>query len=184
MTDEEERSRYSDDALLVGSTEKLMAVDGQLRIVSRAINTVEEPLEPKQEEVLMVLMAETGNRSLEETYPFEVAVNDEGQGGSLGSNESVKEPSTPSTEFVEEPLERDETVTGSVDGFPVSQQHRCAGVVCMAVMKWLSSIVRMLKKRNVPMGCAAQLTRIAPRRCGWGCCWSRSIHEWNMHEAT
>src|SRR5207248_4898920 len=49
MTDEEERGRYSDDALLVGSTELLMVVDGRLRVESSASNTMEEPLEPVQE---------------------------------------------------------------------------------------------------------------------------------------
>src|SRR5436305_2828587 len=61
MTDEEERSRYSDDALLVGSTEMLRVVDGRLMVVSRASNRIERPLEPVQEEVLLVLMAEPGN---------------------------------------------------------------------------------------------------------------------------
>jgi hypothetical protein len=32
------------------------------------------------------------------------------------------------------------------------------------------------------MDCGAQLTRIAPKRYAWGCCLSRSIHEWSMHQ--
>jgi hypothetical protein len=138
MTDEEERSRYSDDALLVGSTEMLMAVDGRLRVVQRAINRIEKPLEPEQEDVLMVLMAETGNSSLEETYPLEVSVSDEGQGSSLKNKESVQEPSTPSTEGVEGPVEGLQAVDGSVDGSsgsqhePATPQYRCSVYSCSA----------------------------------------------------
>src|SRR2546423_7238943 len=51
MTDEEERSRYSDDALLVGSTEMLMVVDGRLMVTQGAINMIEEPGEPAAEDV-------------------------------------------------------------------------------------------------------------------------------------
>jgi hypothetical protein len=54
MTDEEERGRYSDDVLLVGSAELLMVVDGRLRVVPRASNRMEEPGESVQEEALMV----------------------------------------------------------------------------------------------------------------------------------
>jgi hypothetical protein len=136
MTDEEERSRYVDDALLIGSAEMLMAVDGRLRVVPRASNTMEEPLEPVQEEVLMVLMAGAGNNAAEETYPLEVSLSDEGQGGSLENNESVKEPATPSTEVVEEPVERSEDVAGPVDGSfasqhePATAAYRCSVYGC------------------------------------------------------
>src|SRR5947209_4716534 len=103
MTDEEERSRYADDALLIGSTELLRVVDGRLRVVSSASNTVEEPVEPMQEEALLVLLAETGNTFLEETHPVEALNDDKGQGGSLGNKKVAEMPATPSTEFVEEP---------------------------------------------------------------------------------
>ena len=136
MTDEEERSRYADDALLVASTELLLVVAGRLRVVPRAINTMEEPLEPVQEEALMVLIAETGNTVMEDTYPVEVLDGNEGQGGSLGNKESIQEPSTPSTRIVEEPGERDEIVDGSVDGSsgdqhePSTSQYRCSVYGC------------------------------------------------------
>jgi hypothetical protein len=123
MTDEEERGRYSDDTLLVGSAEMLMVVDGRLRVVPKASNRMNEPVESVQEEALMVLMAEMGNTSLGDTYPVEALNDDKGQGGSLGNNESVKEPSTPATRIVEEPVERDEAVDGSVDGSSASQQQ-------------------------------------------------------------
>src|SRR5205823_5745396 len=99
-----ERSRYSDDVLLIGAAEMLMVVDGRLRVVSRASNGMEEPLEPVQEEALLVLMAETGNTVLEEIHPVEAFSADEGQGGSLERNEEVVEPSTPTTEVTEEPV--------------------------------------------------------------------------------
>jgi hypothetical protein len=89
-----------------------------------------------QEEALIVLMAAAGNTPVEETYPLEVSALDEGQGGSLGTNESPKEPSTPSTQVVEEPVERSETVAGSVDGSFVSQHepttpaYRCSVYGC------------------------------------------------------
>jgi hypothetical protein len=95
-----------------------------------------EPGEPVQEEALIVLMAAAGNTPVEETYPLEVSALDEGQGGSLGTNESPKEPSTPSTEGIEEPGERSETVAGSVDGSFVSQHepttpaYRCSVYGC------------------------------------------------------
>jgi hypothetical protein len=114
----------------------LMVVDGRLRVVQRAINTMEEPLEAVQGSTLMVLMAETGKSAVEETYPLEVSALDEGQGGSLGNNESVKEPSTPSTRIVEEPVERDEAVDGSVDGSfasqhePATPAYRCSVYGC------------------------------------------------------
>src|SRR5436305_3024115 len=73
MTDEEERSRYSDDALLIGTEEVLMGVAGRLRVVQRASNTMEEPLEPVQEDVLLVLLAEMENSALGDTYPVEVS---------------------------------------------------------------------------------------------------------------
>jgi hypothetical protein len=136
MTDEEERSRYSDDVLLIGSTEMLMVVDGRLRVVPRASNTMEEPVEPVQKEALMVLMAGAGNSVLGETHPVEAEAQDEGQGGSLENKKFVKEPATPSTEFVEEPVERNEDVDGSVDGSLVSQHepatpaYRCSVYGC------------------------------------------------------
>jgi hypothetical protein len=95
MTDEEERSRYSDDALLIGFAEMLMAVDGRLMVVPRASNRIDEPLEPVQEEALMVLMAETGNTVMEETHPVEVLASDEGQGNSLENKKVAQMPSTP-----------------------------------------------------------------------------------------
>ncbi len=136
ITDEEERSRYADDALLIGSTEMLMAVAGRLMVVPRASNTMNEPGEPVQEELLLVLLAESGITSLGDTDPVEAAVPDEGQGGSLESKEFVQEPSTLSTAFVEEPLERYEGVDGSVDGSSLSQHtpatpaYRCSVYGC------------------------------------------------------
>ena len=100
---------------------------------------MEEPVEPVQEEALMVLMAAAGNTPVEETYPLEVSALDEGQGGSLGTNESIKEPSTPSTEGIEKPGERDEAVDGSVDGSFGSQHekasptYRCSVYGCSEV---------------------------------------------------
>jgi phage/plasmid-associated DNA primase len=123
MTDEEERGRYSDDELLVTSDELLMVVDGRLRVVQRAINMLEEPLEPMQEDMLMVLLAESGNSSVEETYPVEVSASEEGQGGSVENKKMTEEPSTPSTVLVEEPLELDEDVAGTVDGLVISPQQ-------------------------------------------------------------
>jgi hypothetical protein len=84
-------------------------------------------------------MAEAENSSLEETYPLEVCLSDEGQGNSLENKESVQEPSTPATRIVEKPGERDETVDGYVDGFPVSQHepatpaYRCSVYGCGGV---------------------------------------------------
>jgi hypothetical protein len=125
MTDEEERSRYVDDVLLIGSAELLMAVDGRLMVVARAINTMKESVESVQEEALMVLMAETGNSVLEGTYPVEVLASDEGQGGSLGNDKVAQMPSTPSTEVTKEPVEGCEDVDGSVDD-PFATQHEPA----------------------------------------------------------
>ena len=97
MTDEEERGRYSDDVLLVTSDELLLAVDDRLMGVPQASNTIEEPLEPVQEEVLLVLLAEMGNSPVEETYPLEVSALDEGQGSSLGNNNKAQALSGPFT---------------------------------------------------------------------------------------
>ncbi len=136
MTDEEERSRYSDDALLIGSDEVLMAVAGRLMVVPRAINMVEEPGEPMQEELLLVLMAESGNTVMKDTHPVEVSVHEEGQGGSLENKKIVEMPSTPATRVVEEPLEGDEGVAGSVDGpitspqQPATPAYRCRVYGC------------------------------------------------------
>ena len=136
MTDEQERGRYSDDTLLVGSTEMLMVVDGRLMVGPRASNRIEEPGEPAQEEVLMMVMAETGKSAVEETHPVEASNDDEGQGGSLESNEVVQEPSTPSTRIVEVPGERSQAVDGSVDGSsgdqhePATSAYRCSVYGC------------------------------------------------------
>jgi hypothetical protein len=89
MTDGDEMGRYVDDALLIGSRELLMDGDGRLMVVPRASNTADKPLEPMQEELLMVVVAETGNTPVEETYPLEVSALDEGQGGSLENNTFV-----------------------------------------------------------------------------------------------
>src|SRR5437588_1006191 len=129
MTDEEERGRESADALLIGSDELLM-------VVPQASNTIEEPVEPVQEDVLLVWMAETGNSPVEETHPVEGLIGEEGQGGSLENKKIMEIPATPATEGVEEPLERDETVAGSVDGSSASQQqpatptYRCSVYGC------------------------------------------------------
>src|SRR5205823_9014077 len=104
--------------------------------VPKAINTMEESLEPMQEAVLMVLMAESGNTALEETHPVEVPVIDEGQGGSLENKKVVEMPSTPVTESVEEPVERNEAVDGCVDGpvtspqQPATPTYRCSVCGC------------------------------------------------------
>jgi hypothetical protein len=170
MTDEEERSRYSDDALLVGSTEMLMVVDGRLRVVPRANNMMEEPLEPAQEATLMVLMAETGNTVLEETHPVEVRASGEGQGGSLGNKKVAQMPSTSSTERLEEPIERDEAVDGAIDGSsgqhePATPVYRCSVYGCSE-----SAIVHSddadEEERTYGLWCAAHQDRSETMRLG------------------
>jgi hypothetical protein len=171
MTDEEERSRYCDDALLVGTEELLMVVDGRLMVVPEASNTVEEPLEPVQGDVLLVLLAATGKSAVKETYPLEVSASDEGQGGSLENKEFVKEPSTPATNVVEKPLERDEAVAGAVDGLVTSQQqpatpaYRCSVYGCGEVAIVHSEDAEE-EERTYGLWCTAHQDRSEAMRLG------------------
>src|SRR5579884_1733456 len=171
MTDEEERSRYVDDVLLIDSTELLMVVAGQLRVVQRASNTVEEPVEPVQKTALMVLLAETGNTSIEDTHPVEVIIVDEGQGGSVENNESITAPSTPATRVVEEPLERNEDVNGPVDGFsrspqqPATPPYRCSVYGCGEVALVHSEDAEE-EERTYGLWCAVHQERSETMRLG------------------
>lgn len=135
MTEEEERSRYADDELLVASAELLMVVDGRLRVTQRASNTMEEPVEPVQEDVLLVLLAKTQNTPVKETHPVEVLSSEEGQGGSLGNKKFVQKPSTSSVDDVEEPVERNEAVDGSSASQhePATLIYRCSVYGCSEV---------------------------------------------------
>jgi hypothetical protein len=111
------------------------------------------------------------DRLLEETHPVEVYSVDEGQGGSLGNNESVKEPSTPSTRIVEEPGERDENVDGYVDGFPVSHHepstpvYRCSVYGCSEVAIVHSEDAEE-EERTYGLWCAAHQDRSETMRLG------------------
>lgn len=128
-------------------------------------------MEPVQEEPLMVLMAETGNSAVEGTHPVEAFNSDEGQGGSLRSKESVKEPSIPSTENVEAPVERSEAVAGSVDGSfasqhePATPAYRCSVYNCRQ-----SAIVHSEdaeeEERTYGLWCAAHQDRLETMRLG------------------
>ena len=120
----EGRLRAYETGLPVSLVEmELQAPFGE-RVLRPALQRLGHLLEPVQEDPLLVLLAETGNSSVEETHPVEAEAPDEGPGGSLESNEEVVEPSTPATEDVEESGERDEAVAGSVDGQGMDQHER------------------------------------------------------------
>ncbi len=132
---------------------------------------MEEPVEPVQEEALLVLMATGGNSSLQETNPLEVSALEEGQGGSLENKDSVKEPSTPATRIVEEPGERSEDVAGSVDGFPVSHHepatpaYHCSVYGCSEVAIVLSRDAEE-EERTYGLWCAEHQDRSETMRMG------------------
>jgi hypothetical protein len=116
-------------------------------------------------------MAAAGNTPVEETYPLEVSALDEGQGGSLGTNESPKEPSTPSTEGIEKPGERDEAVDGYVDGLVTSQQqpatpaYHCSVYGCSEVAIVHSEDAED-EERTYGLWCAAHQDRSETMRLG------------------
>jgi hypothetical protein len=89
----------------------------------------------------------------------------------LGNNESAKEPSTPSTEDVEEPGERLRDVAGSVDGFPVSHHepatraYHCSVYGCGEVAIVHSEDAEE-EERTYGLWCAAHQDRSETMRLG------------------